>query len=168
MKETISMSRHIKPAVKKRDRSTIYGVFAILALLPTAFEVAYQYSATGITSGRPWLVSLFPFVLLVAMRFVPTVWHWSIVARGMLVAVGAVASGLFAVHLYGFLGFLGVSSAARYGVPLAISMMYSLFGLAVGHAIDRASRHAPHPGNTMPHRADDEPQSPVAHVGRKW
>jgi hypothetical protein len=46
-------------------------------------------------------------------------------------------------------------------------VMYTLFALVVGVVHVQASRTAPHPGNTTVRR-DDDPQTPVAHVGRQW
>jgi len=142
MKGIISMSRHT--AGKKSDRSTLYGVFIMVALLPTAFSVAYEYSATGITSGRPWLVSLPPLVLLIAARFIPTAWSRSIVGTWLLTGLATVAGAGFVWHLSGLLGFLGVVGPVRIAVPVGIAVLYGGFGALMGFIRDRASRTAPH------------------------
>ena len=109
-------------------------MFAILALLPTAFSVSFEYSARGIASGRPWLMSVFPMVLLLAARFYPPASRRSNVLAWLVVAVGAVAGGLFCADMAGLLGFLGVTAVMTFLVPFAVMVMYTLFGVAIGKA----------------------------------
>lgn len=123
----------------RQDRSTLYGVFAIVALLPAAFSVAFEHSARGVTSVQPWLTALFPLVLLVAARFVPPAWSRSRAGAWALVGIAVVAGGGFCWHLSGLLGHLGVTGPARFGAPIVIAAMYGAFGAVMGRIRQRAA-----------------------------
>ena len=124
---------------RKQDRSTLYGAFAIIAMLPTAFSVAFEYSARGVSSAAPWLMALFPFVLLVAARFLPPAWTRSRLAAWGLVAVAVAAGAVFCWHLSGLLSFLGVAGVMRFVAPVVIAVMYGAFGALMGHIRNRTS-----------------------------
>ena len=125
--------------VGKQDRSILYGVFLILAMLPAAFSVAFEYSARGISSAAPWVTVLFPFVLLVAARFIPSVWVGFRPAAWGLVAVAVAAGAGFCWHLSGLFGFLGVTGAVQWAAPVVIVVMYGLFGVLMGHLRSRTT-----------------------------
>ena len=124
-------------ATGRQDKVTIFGVFAILALLPTAFSVAFEFDATGLTSGRTWLVALLPMLLLVACRFIPTVWHRSRIGRWNLLTVATIAGLGFMWHLIGLFGFLAANPSVGYLAPVALAGMYAGFGLFIGRAHTR-------------------------------
>jgi hypothetical protein len=123
----------------KPDRVTIFGVFAILALLPTAFSVAYEFNASGPTQGRTWLTALPPFALLVATRFIPSVWRRSRAGRWALITVAIVASAAFMWHMTGLFGFLAAIAWMHYLAPVAFVVLYAGFGLIIGRAHSRPS-----------------------------
>jgi hypothetical protein len=111
----------------------VYGIFLILSLLPTAFAVAFEYSARGISSGRPWLMALFPLVMLVGSRFgLPAARLRSGIPLLLLCVVIVSAGALFCQDMAGLLGFLGVHNVIRFIAPVAIALMYVAFGVAMG------------------------------------
>lgn len=124
---------------RKQDGSTLYGVFAIVALLPAAFSVAFEHSARGSASVQPWLMALFPLVLLVAARFIPPAWGRSRAGAWALVGVAVVAAGVFSWHLAGLLGHLGVTGAVRWVAPVVIAAMYGVFGAVMGWIRQRSA-----------------------------
>lgn len=123
----------------KQDRSSLYGVFAIVAMLPTAFSVAYEYSARGVMSVQSWLTALFPLVLLLVVRFIPTMWRRSRAGVWALLGVAVATGGLFVWHLSGLLGYLGVTGPVRVVAPAVIAALYGGFGALMGWIRQRAT-----------------------------
>jgi hypothetical protein len=139
----------------RQDRSTIYGVFLIFALLPTAFSVAFEHTPRGIASVQPWLMVVFPVVLLIAARFIPPMWDRSPVVAMSLVMVAAGAAIGFCWRTFDLLGFIGLTGTVQWMASAVVASAYFLFGLVMGHLRARTSTR--HDNGLHPSRSGSAP-----------
>src|SRR5262245_56338616 len=127
------MSRNVSQAANQ-ERSALYGAFVVLALVPSLFCVAFALGVGvgGVASGRAWLTALYPMVLLVVARFIPSAWRRSRLMGWVLIAGAAAAGVLLWWHMGELLGVLGLTSVMRLVVPAVLVVMYATFAIVVG------------------------------------
>jgi hypothetical protein len=128
----ISMSKNV-PTSAKKDGKALYGVFVVLALLPSVFSFAFGLAVQGSASDRTWLMAVFAFVLLVAARFIPAAAHRSgLFGAGLVAGVAVLAGVIFCRDMAGLLGLLGVHTTSQQIAPIGLALMYGGFAAFMG------------------------------------